>query len=795
MGHPSAADGTMDAPPARDARPPASGLGRILFLAVAYAVVYSSTLSVLSQSLAVAGARDWSIQYSAIYGWLLTLAVFPGGILADRFFGARRAVIVGAWFAGAASLAVLAVAYVARVALSEPFDVAGLLVVLPLACIALALSVLGAGLLRANLAVVLSDWHPVGSDRRYPAFIWFEALTGVAFLVPESVRRVGGTVEMILGVGLVIFAAAAVVFARYDASRRPRTDGADGLTLSPGGSLRLAGLTFLVILACGVAILRNAGGESTPVSIIVAVLCVGIPVFIYSKMRRHATGVSQLVNVRTIGVLLVAAFAFFAFGDFAAINDSNARKSVAPVPRTYETLVSFAGTAFAVIIGLTWRRLRRDVAEASRIGFSLGFTLVAGTFVLIAAVLASRANVYSLLIVVAAWETASTLVSATALHAATALAPAGFAARAVACWRLVVSSAYTWMAVAVPLDTEPDPIMAAAAAASCLWLALVLLPRHASSTADRGLRRRGLATRVAAVAAVGSIGWAVMGRYMDSDVTAFAVAGPPRFHGADRAFLPDDATFGFVAISGSAAAGVTPTNPAAPRDVGSEAIAVPLSPFSIARYEVTVAQYRACADDGGCSPTDPRATAGEDTSPVRYVTWLEALDYCRWLEKRLAAFSPSLLANGEHVTLPSEAEWEFAAGRGVGTYPWNGPLTPLRANYANAGHLLPASVGEFGAGATADGIQDLSGNVAEWTRSEYRPYPYDRTDGRENMDTATRPRVIRGGSFYDAATLLTVTSRQAADPDRGYDFVGFRTALSAVATAAPPPAAPPATTK
>ena len=45
------------------------------------------------------------------------------------------------------------------------------------------------------------------------------------------------------------------------------------------------------------------------------------------------------------------------------------------------------------------------------------------------------------------------------------------------------------------------------------------------------------------------------------------------------------------------------------------------------------------------------------------------------------------------------------------------------------------------------GLYDMHGNVAEWTRSAYRPYPYVEDDGR-NSTTVDERKVVRGGSWY-----------------------------------------------
>ena len=82
------------------------------------------------------------------------------------------------------------------------------------------------------------------------------------------------------------------------------------------------------------------------------------------------------------------------------------------------------------------------------------------------------------------------------------------------------------------------------------------------------------------------------------------------------------------------------------------------------------------------------------------------------------------------------------------------------------------------AGATPQGVHDLAGNLAEWTSSLYRPYPYDPRDGRENPRTVGE-RVTRGGDHVStapedlAASFRTGFSRAI---ERGHRHIGFRCA-------------------
>ncbi len=217
--------------------------------------------------------------------------------------------------------------------------------------------------------------------------------------------------------------------------------------------------------------------------------------------------------------------------------------------------------------------------------------------------------------------------------------------------------------------------------------------------------------------------------------------------------------------------------------------------YRLGKYPITNAQYLAFARERRIAvaaetgwplaPVGREPPPGRENHPVVGITWDDAVAYCQWLRDK----------TGRRYRLPNEAEWEKAA-RGAAispeqarTYPWGNCFEPHRCNCAEAGQHDTTPVGSYSPqGDSPYGCADMAGNVWEWTSTRWgaersRPHyaaPYDAGDGRENpqQDEPFREyRVLRGGSYQDAADRVTCTVRGRDAADTNHPRRGFRIAM------------------
>ena len=282
--------------------------------------------------------------------------------------------------------------------------------------------------------------------------------------------------------------------------------------------------------------------------------------------------------------------------------------------------------------------------------------------------------------------------------------------------------------------------------------------------------------------------WMTLQSERQESVEVAAVVEPDTFPGfrSDAWYLPDGSLLGFVKIpSGPFMMGSNPLLDrlayenerwSSTRRQGS----VEIGDFYIGKFEVTVAQFRLFAQQ---QPDLANAVSADvrGTIPITNITWPEALAYARWLESEIknSPATPeelrSYLASGGQLSIPTEAEWEKAARGSDGRlFPWGNTPSTEFANYG-ASTILP--VGSKPCTQCAYGLQDMSGNAWELTRSPLQAYPYSLDDDNENL-AEDALWVMRGGSFSDSLGNVRAAVRGGVDPGVRSNTIGFRVVIS-----------------
>jgi formylglycine-generating enzyme required for sulfatase activity len=187
--------------------------------------------------------------------------------------------------------------------------------------------------------------------------------------------------------------------------------------------------------------------------------------------------------------------------------------------------------------------------------------------------------------------------------------------------------------------------------------------------------------------------------------------------------------------------------------------------------------------------------------PVVGVSWLQAMAFCHW---RTMNLNNSLSLKGQKIMpyrLPTEAEWELAA-RGkqlITRFPWKSYKTstergcyyanfkPSRGGYSEDGYLISSKVASFPP--NEYGLYDMAGNVAEWTSTNWSESGYeDMNDLNPSLHQhinrtdfyINKRKVVRGGSWKDAARFMEVSSRTYEYENETRSFIGFRCVRSLI---------------
>lgn len=207
--------------------------------------------------------------------------------------------------------------------------------------------------------------------------------------------------------------------------------------------------------------------------------------------------------------------------------------------------------------------------------------------------------------------------------------------------------------------------------------------------------------------------------------------------------------------------------------------------FALGRTEVTNAQFRRFKS-GHDSSQYKGISFNSDNQPVVNVDWNDAVAYAVWLSKE----------TGKKYRLPTEAEWEYAARAGTQTARFWGNSPDGACPYANVhdktskqidtdaawkghncadGRAMTAVVGSYKPNPW--GLQDMLGNVWEWTCSAYDPKYGGGERECAGKDDANYNRALRGGSWLNEPRAVRTAYRINLSPSYRYSNIGFRLLL------------------
>jgi gliding motility-associated lipoprotein GldK len=184
--------------------------------------------------------------------------------------------------------------------------------------------------------------------------------------------------------------------------------------------------------------------------------------------------------------------------------------------------------------------------------------------------------------------------------------------------------------------------------------------------------------------------------------------------------------------------------------------------------------------------------------PVVGVSWEQAKAFAHWRtfyknqHQRKQKKNVQLVAE---FRLPTEAEWEYAARGGLerAEYPWGGPYTyddkgcflanfkPERGDYVADNYFYTVEANAFKEAINGYGLYNMSGNVSEWTDSNYEKSANDFVSSLNpniGAKNTNNKKVVRGGSWKDVAHFLKVSTRDYEFQDKKRSYIGFRTVQS-----------------
>lgn len=199
----------------------------------------------------------------------------------------------------------------------------------------------------------------------------------------------------------------------------------------------------------------------------------------------------------------------------------------------------------------------------------------------------------------------------------------------------------------------------------------------------------------------------------------------------------------------------------------SPAHQVTVDDFDMDKTEVTNAEYAQFVKQTNHTPPEQwgsvKPPAGDLLLPVSNVSYEDAIAFAAWRSKR----------DGVTYRLPTEEEWEYAARNGDkdNLYPWGNSWANGRAATLEAGVGKEQPVGTYPQGANRWGVQDLMGNVWEWTSSKASVYKGNSLQLPAQYQDWI---VVRGGGYSSPTNKVSGTHRDWFAPNYKNPVLGFR---------------------
>jgi formylglycine-generating enzyme required for sulfatase activity len=192
-------------------------------------------------------------------------------------------------------------------------------------------------------------------------------------------------------------------------------------------------------------------------------------------------------------------------------------------------------------------------------------------------------------------------------------------------------------------------------------------------------------------------------------------------------------------------------------------------PFAVARFDLTFAEWDACAAHGDCDPDIGDNGWGRNQQPVIQVSWDDAQTYVAWLSR----------VTRKPYRLLTEAEWEYAARAGsTTTYYWGDEFSTGNANCTNCGSpwddQQTAPIQSFAA--NAFGLYDMGGNVFQWVQDCWHFSYYEAPEDGSAWATGEycNRHVIRGGSWRSTRRSIRTAARSKYTAETRTSDTGFR---------------------